>query len=115
VCVYVCVIARETPGLSVGIEAVNAKLDLGKDSTGDMQLATVESRRYHLRIFERRPRPVGQTLELLPMCQAARSICSRFVCRLRYKTEGEYRIDVGLKEDSEVVPCPAHTEAPRFR
>jgi hypothetical protein len=48
-------------------------------------------------------------------CQAARSICSRYVCGLRYKTEAEYRIDVGLKEDSEVVPCPAHTEAPRFR
>jgi hypothetical protein len=59
----VCVFAQETTGLSVGIEAVDAKLDLGKDSTSDVQLATIDSCCYHLRIFERRPRPVGQTLE----------------------------------------------------
>ena len=59
---YVCG-RKKAPGLSVSIESVDTQLDLGVDSTGDVQLATVERRRYHLRVSGRRRRAVGQYLE----------------------------------------------------
>jgi hypothetical protein len=45
--------ASRVQRLTVGVEAVDAVLDLGEDATGGIRLANSNNRRYHLRNVEK--------------------------------------------------------------
>ena len=68
--------------LAVGVEAVDAELDLGEDATGGIQLRVSCGRRYHLRNVEEDPAG-GAVYGRMRASQTGEKWC--FVCRIEYK------------------------------
>jgi hypothetical protein len=98
--------------LTVGVETVDAMLDLGENATGGIQLANSNNRRYHLSNVDG--------------CEAV-GLCLEKYRRLRvsavYSSVGWWDAGPGLDliavrvkfGDSEIEPCPEQMEAPSFR